>query len=102
MQSLAISKFSIPGEAQFPLNAMYSKPANRGEEGLYILCAMRRRFVHSMCYEKKVCTFALVQQTTGCDHHRKIFSKSCGLPRSLATVPSLLQDPLHGTASQIM
>lgn len=32
MQSLAISKFSIPGEGQFPLNAMYSKPANRQEE----------------------------------------------------------------------
>lgn len=34
MQSLAISKFYLPGEAQFPLNAMYSKPANRQEEDL--------------------------------------------------------------------
>jgi len=33
MHSLAISRFFLPGEAQFPLNAMYSKPANRQEEG---------------------------------------------------------------------
>jgi len=32
MQSLAISRFFIPGEAQFPLNAMYSRPANKQEE----------------------------------------------------------------------
>lgn len=32
MQSLAISRFYIPGEAQFPLNAMYSRPANKQEE----------------------------------------------------------------------
>ncbi|XP_054749195.1 actin-related protein 2/3 complex subunit 3-B-like isoform X2 [Lytechinus pictus] len=32
MASLAIAKFSIPGEAGFPLNAMYQKPTNRGEE----------------------------------------------------------------------
>lgn len=45
MQSLAISKFSIPGEAQFPLNAMYSKPANRPEEGLYV-----RKDAYQDCY----------------------------------------------------
>jgi actin related protein 2/3 complex subunit 3 len=33
MQSLAISRFFLPGEAQFPLNAMYSRPANKAEEG---------------------------------------------------------------------
>jgi len=32
MHSLAISRFFLPGEAQFPLNAMYTKPANKGEE----------------------------------------------------------------------
>ncbi|ESO10731.1 hypothetical protein HELRODRAFT_72082, partial [Helobdella robusta] len=32
MQSLAISRFYLPGEAQFPLNAMYAKPANKNEE----------------------------------------------------------------------
>jgi len=32
MQSLAISRFYIPGEAQFPLNAMYGRPANKQEE----------------------------------------------------------------------
>jgi actin related protein 2/3 complex subunit 3 len=31
MHSLAISNFDIPGEPRFPLNAMYQKPANRGE-----------------------------------------------------------------------
>ena len=37
MHSLAISRFHLPGEAQFPLNAMYSKPANKAEEGIQIL-----------------------------------------------------------------
>ncbi|XP_030847588.1 actin-related protein 2/3 complex subunit 3-B [Strongylocentrotus purpuratus] len=32
MTSLAIAKFSIPGEAGFPLNAIYLKPTNRAEE----------------------------------------------------------------------
>ena len=36
MHSLAISRFFLPGEAQFPLNAMYSKPANRTEEGMQL------------------------------------------------------------------
>lgn len=31
MQQLGIASFSIPGEAGFPLNAMYQKPANRQE-----------------------------------------------------------------------
>lgn len=31
MQQLGIASFSIPGEAGFPLNAMYAKPANRQE-----------------------------------------------------------------------
>lgn len=37
MQSLAIARFSLPGEAQFPLNAMYTKPANRNEEGMMMV-----------------------------------------------------------------
>jgi actin related protein 2/3 complex subunit 3 len=32
MQSLAIARFYLPGEAQFPLNAMYTKPANKADE----------------------------------------------------------------------
>lgn len=32
MQTLAISRFYLPGEAQFPLNTMYVKPASRQEE----------------------------------------------------------------------
>ncbi|XP_076435156.1 actin-related protein 2/3 complex subunit 3-A-like [Babylonia areolata] len=32
MYTLGISNFPIPGESGFPLNAMYSKPANRAED----------------------------------------------------------------------
>lgn len=34
MYSLAISKFDIPGEAGFPLNAMYARPASAQEGDL--------------------------------------------------------------------
>ena len=37
MQTLAIARFSLPGEAQFPLNAMYTKPSNRNEEGMMMM-----------------------------------------------------------------
>ena len=33
MHSLGITNFPIPGEAKFPLNAMFAKPKDRGEEG---------------------------------------------------------------------
>ncbi|KAJ8017524.1 Actin-related protein 2/3 complex subunit 3 [Holothuria leucospilota] len=33
MQTMAITNFSIPGEAGFPLNAMYGKPRDRSEAG---------------------------------------------------------------------
>ena len=33
MYTLGISNFPIPGERGFPLNAMYTKPANRAEDG---------------------------------------------------------------------
>lgn len=33
MYTLGITNFPIPGEPGFPLNAMYSKPANKQEEG---------------------------------------------------------------------
>lgn len=33
MYMLAISKFDIPGEYGFPLNAVYSKPASSQESG---------------------------------------------------------------------
>jgi len=32
MHTIAISRFYIPGESQFPLNAMYARPSNRQEE----------------------------------------------------------------------
>jgi len=35
MHTLAISRFYLPGEAQFPLNGMFTRPANRQEEGQY-------------------------------------------------------------------
>jgi len=41
MHSLAISRFFLPGEAQFPLNAMYSRPANRTEEGIHLLSQVK-------------------------------------------------------------
>ena len=31
MFTLALEKFAIPGEAQFPLNAFYEKPKNSAE-----------------------------------------------------------------------
>lgn len=33
MYSLAISKFAIPGEAGFPLNSVYAKPASQNDAG---------------------------------------------------------------------
>jgi len=33
MNSLALQRFYLPGEAQFPLNSMYARPANRMDEG---------------------------------------------------------------------
>lgn len=32
MYTLGISNFPIPGDARFPLNAMFAKPANKSEE----------------------------------------------------------------------
>lgn len=37
MKNLAISNFDLPGEAGFPLNAMYQKPANKQEAGTLTL-----------------------------------------------------------------
>ena len=34
MQTLAISNFDLPGDRGFPLNALYSKPADRSEAGI--------------------------------------------------------------------
>lgn len=33
MYTLGITNFPIPGEPGFPLNAMYSKPTNKQEDG---------------------------------------------------------------------
>lgn len=39
MYALAISRFDLPGEAGFPLNAVYAKPMNPSEAGkLKIMC----------------------------------------------------------------
>lgn len=37
MYSLALSKFPIPGEPSFPLNAVYAKPKTDQDLGLYLL-----------------------------------------------------------------
>lgn len=36
MLNLAIASFVIPGDAGFPLNAMYSKPSSKAEAGTII------------------------------------------------------------------
>ena len=36
MYSLAISKFDLPGEAGFPLNAVYAKPQTAQDSGWYL------------------------------------------------------------------
>jgi actin related protein 2/3 complex subunit 3 len=36
LDTLANSKFDIPGDSGFPLNAVYQKPANQKETGNYI------------------------------------------------------------------
>lgn len=33
MYALAISKFDIPGEPNFPLNSVYARPANANDAG---------------------------------------------------------------------
>lgn len=38
MYALAISRFDLPGEAGFPLNSVYAKPANPSEAGKYVFC----------------------------------------------------------------
>src|SRR6218665_3618592 len=62
------------------------------------------RVLQRITYKLCLITYKVIhnRMPTGCDHHGKIYYKSRGLPRSLATVPSLSQDPLRGTASQIM
>lgn len=33
MNVLGVASFALPGDTGFPLNALYMKPANRGEAG---------------------------------------------------------------------
>lgn len=41
MYTLAIGRFDLPGDAGFPLNAVYAKPGSPGEAGIvYILIHM--------------------------------------------------------------
>ncbi|XP_067625420.1 actin-related protein 2/3 complex subunit 3-like [Eurosta solidaginis] len=40
MYSLAISKFDIPGDAGFPLNAVYARPQSAQESGKYFYYAL--------------------------------------------------------------
>lgn len=35
MYTLAISRFDLPGEAGFPLNSVYAKPATSNEAGKF-------------------------------------------------------------------
>ena len=41
MQTFAILDFPLPGSQGFPLNAMYGKPENKNEEGLYAKLAFK-------------------------------------------------------------
>src|SRR6218665_1035801 len=52
------------------------------------LCLISYKALHNSMPDY-ITDFALVQQTTGCDHQRKIYFKYRGLPRSLATVRSV-------------
>ena len=36
MQTFAILDFPLPGSPGFPLNALYGKPENKGEEGMLL------------------------------------------------------------------
>lgn len=62
MHTLAIQRFYLPGEAQFPLNALYSRPANRAEEDL-----MRQYFQQ-------------LRQETGARIVRKVFDPNTDKP----------------------
>ena len=35
MQTLAIANFDLPGDRGFPLNALYAKPSDKSEAGIY-------------------------------------------------------------------
>lgn len=47
MHTLAVKQWPLPGDAGFPLNAMYQKPSDRSDEGqfwlgcLYIIAELR-------------------------------------------------------------
>lgn len=49
MYALAISKFDIPGEPNFPLNSVYARPANANDAGKYqlinVLFKMNWRYI---------------------------------------------------------
>ncbi|XP_018580247.1 actin-related protein 2/3 complex subunit 3 [Anoplophora glabripennis] len=51
MKTLAISRFDIPGDAGFPLNSVYSKPANQSETELLkaYLTQLRQEVGHRVC-----------------------------------------------------
>lgn len=49
MYTLALKNFPIPGDSGFPLNAMFTKPKNRNEEG-----KINNSDVANFCSEKKV------------------------------------------------
>lgn len=62
MYSLAISKFDIPGEAGFPLNSVYMKPATASEGD------MMRNYLTQ------------IRQETGSRICEKVFSTEDGKP----------------------
>ncbi|XP_077298859.1 actin-related protein 2/3 complex subunit 3-like [Arctopsyche grandis] len=62
LYSLAISKFSIPGEPGFPLNTVYAKPSNSGESD-----TMRQYFQQ-------------LRQETGVRVCEKVFATEDGKP----------------------
>ena len=48
MQTFAILDFPLPGSPGFPLNALYGKPENKGEEGVLV-------YQHYLMLHTKVC-----------------------------------------------
>ena len=54
MYSLAISKFDIPGDAGFPLNAVYAKPTTPSDSGNY---QTYRNKINNFYFSLNIATF---------------------------------------------
>ena len=51
MHTLAVSRFAIPGDRDFPLNGLYARPSSSNEEGtnasLCLCCKLRKHYFAS-------------------------------------------------------